>query len=103
MKSSAPDLLDSGLPSGLSAPTGFLVDDDPALTSWELKKKDLNVFRFGRGGRGPIDALRKRIRSWAHKRRDWTPSPLLFLGETYPESSRPCATYVRPLRLHLIH
>ena len=57
-----------------------LVDDDPALTSWELKKKDLNVFRFGRGGRGPIDALRKRIRSWAHKRRDWTPSPLLFLA-----------------------
>ena len=45
-----------------------------------MKKKDLNVFRFGRGGRGPIDALRKRIRSWAHKRRDWTPSPLLFLA-----------------------
>ena len=45
-----------------------------------MKKKDLNVFRFGRGGRGPIDALRKRIQSWAHKRRDWTPSPLLFLA-----------------------
>ena len=58
---------------------GHLIEQDPALAQ-SLEDADLDVFRYGFGGRDLIDALRERVRRWAQLREEWTVSPLVVLA-----------------------